>query len=293
VRCPDASVTDSERASIQEKTAHNAATMHVVDQTEALTKARQFADLAYSAEMNNAAKEFSTKRQAIQAQLAGRGVVLSGTMTNETARLSGEHVNKLVTKRLDLLLEGYAMHGVEMTEEIAAQTFDDVMKLRATMIGTATSTGARVGMSELPGSSGPFYAGLVEQHVTMTAASIRTEIDRRRFMGKKTEQTPQIVYHVYGNQPRWNTNSTDNSVNIVNVSTELVFANLRQQIAERVPAGEEQADILQRLAALEQEHDKASGWKRYSDFIASAANHMAIVAPFVPALTELLSRTIT
>jgi hypothetical protein len=264
-----------------------------VDQPEPLTKARQFAETAYSTEMENAAKEFRTKLQEVQAQNAAGGTVLSGTMTNEIARLSGELVNKLVTKRLDFLLEGYAMHGVEITDEIAEQTIADVMKLRATMIGNAVSTGAKVGMSELPGGSGPFYAGLVGQHVTVTAAFIKTEIDRRRFMNKKSEQASVNVYHVYGHQPRWNTNSTDNSVNIVNVSTEQVFANLRQQITERVPAGEEQADILERLSALEQEQGRPSFGKRYSDFIASAANHMTLIAPFIPALTEILSRTIT
>jgi len=91
-----------------------------VDQAEALTKARQFADTAYSAEMNNAAREFSTKLQAVQAQLNKRGVVLSGAMTSETARLRGELVTTLLTRRLDLLLEGYELHGVEITDQIAA-----------------------------------------------------------------------------------------------------------------------------------------------------------------------------
>ena len=38
---------------------------------------------------------------------------------------------------------------------------------------------------------------------------------------------------------------------------------------------------------------KPSFGKRYSDFIASAANHMTLVAPFIPALKEILSRKIT
>jgi hypothetical protein len=264
-----------------------------VDQAEALTKARQFADLGYVDEMNKAARGFSTKLQAVQAQLNERGIALSGAMTSETARLRGEQATTLLTKRLELLLDGYELHGVEITDQIAAETLDDVMKLRGTIIAAAASSGARVGMSELPGGSGHFYAQLREQQVPVSAASIKTEIDRRRLMIKKSKQTPVNVYHVYGHQPRWNTNSTDNSVNVVNVSTEQVFANLRQQITERVPAGEEQADILERLSALEEAQGEPLFGKRYSDFIASAANHMALIAPFIPALTEILSRTIT
>jgi len=167
------------------------------------------------------------------------------------------------------------------------------MKLRGTMIAAAATSGARVGLSILPGGSGPEYAQLLEQHIPVTAASLKTEIERRRLTIKNSKQTPVNVYYVYGHQPRWNTNSTDNSVNVVNVTTEQVFANLRQQIAERVPAGEEQVDILDRLSALEKAEGTPSFGKRYSDFIASAANHMALVAPFIPALTEILSRTIT
>lgn len=94
-----------------------------MDQAEVLNKARQFADIAYSAEMNNAAKEFNEKLVAIQTQLAARGNLMSSGMVRETARLAGERVTTLLRKRLELLLEGYALHGVEITDQIAASTF--------------------------------------------------------------------------------------------------------------------------------------------------------------------------
>ena len=264
-----------------------------MDQAEALQKARKFAENAYSAEMNTVAREFNAKIQAAQNQAAARGTVQSGLMTAEIARLTGERVTTLVKRRLELLLEGYQLHGVEITDQIAAQTRDEVMQLHTTMIAAAAASGARVGVSELPGGSGPQYAQLLEQHVPVNAASIMTEIERRRLTRKKSEQATVNVYHVYGHQPRWVTNSIDNSVNIVNATTEQVFTDLRQRIAEGVPAGDEQADILDRLSALEQAQGTPSFGKRYSDFIASAANHMVLIAPFIPALTELLSRTIT
>lgn len=183
-----------------------------MDQAEALRNARQFADTAYSAELNNAAREFSAKLQAIQNQLAARGNVLSGAMVRETTRLRGEQRTTLLTKRLELSLEGYELQGVKITDQIAAQTLDDVMKIRRTSIAAATSSGVGVGTSELPGGSGPHYAVLLEQYIPVTDASIKTVIDRRRLMINKSKQSPVNVYHVYGHQPRWNTNSIDNSV---------------------------------------------------------------------------------
>ncbi len=264
-----------------------------VDQAEALKKARQFADLAFSAAMNDAAREFNTKLRSVKAELALRGTALTGSMTAATARLTGERVSALTTKRLELLLEGCELHGVEITDQVAEQILRDVMQYRTSQIAKAASTDAKLGADNLPGASGPHYAQLLEQHIPVTHASLKTEIDRRRLMRKKSDPTQMNVYHVYGHQPRWITNGTDNSVNIVNAKTEQIFANLREQIAEKIPAGDERSDILSRLTELEQAQSTPSFGKRYADFIAAAANHMALVAPFIPALTELLSRTIT
>jgi len=264
-----------------------------VDQDEALKKARQFAQIAYSAEMNNVAREFNAKLVEVRHQMAARGILMSGGMVRETARLSGERVTSLLTKRLELLLEGYELYGVEITDGIAEETLDDVMKLRETLIATSASTGASIGTVSLPGGSGQPYTQLLGEFVPVSAGSVKTEIDRRRLMRKKSEAVQVNVYHVYGHQPRWNMNSTDHSVNVVSASSEQIFANLRQQIAEQVPAGEEQNDILDRLSQLEQAQGSRSFGQKYSDFIASAANHMSLIAPFIPALTEILSKTVT
>jgi hypothetical protein len=70
----------------------------------------------------------------------------------------------------------------------------------------------------LLGGSGPLYVHLLEQHIPVSAASVKTEIERRKLISKKSAPGhPVNVYHVYRDQPRWNTNSNDNSVNIVNI----------------------------------------------------------------------------
>lgn len=112
-------------------------------------------------------------------------------------------------------------------------------------------------------------------------------------MSKKKDQ-PNVtnVYHIHGNNPRWNTNSTDNSLNVVITSHDQVFADLRKQIESSIPAGDEQKDVLEKLTALEQARESRSFGKRYAEFISAAANHMTLIAPFIPALTEMLQKTL-
>jgi hypothetical protein len=88
-------------------------------------------------------------------------------------------------------------------------------------------------------------------------------------------------------------NSADHSVNNVTVSSQQVFADLRREIESHVPEGDERKDILEKLTVLENEQGSPSFAKRYADFVAVAANHMALIGPFIPALTELLHKALT
>jgi len=66
-----------------------------------------------------------------------------------------------------------------------------------------------------------------------------------------------------------------------------VFQEIRRQIEEGIRI-EERTEILSRLDALEQAQGTPSFVTRYTEFIAAAANHMTLIAPFIPALTQLL-----
>jgi len=64
------------------------------------------------------------------------------------------------------------------------------------------------------------------------------------------------------------------------------------KIESGVRGGNERATILEKLTALEQTQGSSSYAQRYSEFIAAAANHMTLIAPFIPALTELLHKVL-
>jgi hypothetical protein len=260
-----------------------------VDRNEAIAKARQFAQTAYSDEMERISREFQEKLVAKRSEAVAKGN--SGALAAATGRLHGERIQALLQARLNTLLEGYELYQVELDDQIAAHILTDVMALHEIMLGHAAS----VQQIDRGAVSPHHYVQLVRQNVGMSHNSVKVQIDRRRLMPKKDApgQSATNIYHVHGHNPRWNVNSQDRSVNVVTVSNDQVFADLREAISSSVPPGDEQNDVLARLSALEQAQNTPSFAQRYTDFIATAANHMQVIGPFIPALTEMLRKALS
>jgi hypothetical protein len=217
---------------------------------------------------------------------------LSGYSVRETARINAERITALLQLRLDSFLEGYELHGVLLDAELIREIIDDLIEQRSSMIKQAGQVYDRDPVGKQLVGTEP-YLQMLEQHITMSPASMHTQIDRWRFNVKKKEtDQPAVtnVYHVYGHNPRWNTNTTDQSVNSVTLSSDEIFVTLRQKIESGVSEGGEQRSILEKLEALQRAQDSPSFTQRYTEFMSAAANHMTIIGPFIPALTEMLHK---
>lgn len=94
------------------------------------------------------------------------------------------------------------------------------------------------------------------------------------------------VYNVSGNNSRVNINSTDNSVNYVNDSSGL-FEDIRKVLLtiqdDKIKNGS-----IELLKEMEETKNTPSFLSKYQNFIGILANHMTIIAPFIPALTQLI-----
>jgi len=139
----------------------------------------------------------------------------------------------------------------------------------------------------------------LDAHTGVPVARIRAQIEKRKLVAEKQKaSTPDHkssvthVYHLYGHNPRVNVDSTDRSVNVVQIPVEQVFARLREQISSNLAAGEERDDILARVEALEQAQNSPPFVQRYFEFMSVVADHISVIAPLIPALTELLQRHI-
>jgi len=90
-----------------------------MNQSDAITKARLFAQTAYVAAMESIVRERRDDLAKMRGRLAARGMVLSGQTVVETARIAGEQIRALIQARLDSVLEGYELHGVAIDDEMA------------------------------------------------------------------------------------------------------------------------------------------------------------------------------
>jgi hypothetical protein len=253
------------------------------DQNQAIQKARQFARTRYAGEIDQIIKQHRRMFGEMRAHLASRGLAVSGAMVSETARIHGEQIKALTLAQLDALLEGYELNGVTIDDQMAVDICDEIIHNMNNLIHSSQNAP----VAGMPGGTEQLYRQLLAQAVGVNAAFVKTQIDRRRLMPKRTEG-PITIYNVQGDNARWNLNSTDQSANIVTKSSTEFFTTLRERIEAGVRDEIERKKILEAVAVLEDSNGKASFAQRYTDFMAVAANHMTLLAPFIPALTEML-----
>ena len=101
---------------------------------------------------------------------------------------------------------------------------------------------------------------------------------------------PSQVYNVHGPNARINVNSQDQSTNVSFAGNTSVFAAAQGAIAGASMPDADRQEILTRLRDLEAAAGTQTFVERYQQFITAAANHMTVLAPFLPAITQLLHR---
>jgi len=96
------------------------------------------------------------------------------------------------------------------------------------------------------------------------------------------------TYNLHGTQARVNISSNDNSINISHENTENVFADMRQVIQNQIHNESERTKILSKLDELEKSVGKKEFLTKYQKFIGTTADHISLIAMFIPYLTQLL-----
>lgn len=104
---------------------------------------------------------------------------------------------------------------------------------------------------------------------------------------EQTKSEATTIINNIGQYSKANINSTDNSINTYNSETN-VFNKLRE-IAHTLP-NESQHIIIENIDEMEESCGKNNFKENYNKFIQIAANHMTLFAPFIPMLTEMLTK---
>lgn len=101
-------------------------------------------------------------------------------------------------------------------------------------------------------------------------------------------QPSQIVYNLIGPNARVNIQSVDSSTNLVGVEPTELFGLIREAIGKSVQDGEMLKKLQEKVTELEKAQGTTGFKARYQEFIALAANHMTLLVPFIPALSQML-----
>lgn len=249
---------------------------------------KRFANSVYDPKLEELIRERDKKLANAAARRAAQGSVLSSGMVQEAAEIFAEAIYKALHARADALLEGAELHDVSI-DDVSASILKELEQIKCDFVRTSRD--------HLEGHSyvqklgiGAYMGSELDRAGSRALKEIHANIERRRLRKEHAAASQSVtnVYHISGHNVRVNSNSTDNSVNIVSVSQEEVFSTLKHEVVEKIQDSEERQEILSKLDVLQGAQGTKPFGERYTEFIGAAANHMTVIAPFIPALTELL-----
>ncbi len=120
-------------------------------------------------------------------------------------------------------------------------------------------------------------------------ASYKSKVEKKTAI-KRSPFHAGTVYNVNfsGANSRFNLHSLDLSSNLVDVDPDGLFQELRTAIARDIEDEARSDAMLKQVAEMKKVQGTPKFLEAYQAFISSAADHMTVVVPFIPALTQLL-----
>jgi hypothetical protein len=119
------------------------------------------------------------------------------------------------------------------------------------------------------------------------SAHYQTKVVRESDYKMKNE-SKNVNYTIQGDNSRININSIDKSVNISTIEIKNLFENIKSTLTKNIKSSAELEIIIEKLDDLKESVGTNSFTAKYNNFIQSVAAHMTIIAPFLPALSQLL-----
>lgn len=248
-----------------------------------------YADKAYAAAYHNSLQEAHEETEEYKRRAAARGTILSGATVQEIAKIQGQQIVRIVRAKAEGLLDAFELYGADIDDSILQQATE----LLGDMVSAISNA-----ISILPPSAptGDMFRRLLYVNTGPILDTLSCEIEKRKLMpklrpGSSVVQHVHHEYHLHGDNTRVNLQSTDNSVNVVNITNTELFVRLRQVLTENT-TGATHALILEKLDALEQAQNSPTFAQRYKEFRAAAADYLTLLSPFIPAFMDMLHRAV-
>ncbi|MDW8517593.1 hypothetical protein [Priestia flexa] len=113
-----------------------------------------------------------------------------------------------------------------------------------------------------------------------------TEIEYKK--SNEEEGKVTIIYNLNGANSRVNNNSSDHSINVIDMSPTDLFDEIRTAFKEGISDEAELRSLREIVNEMENSQNTNTFNKAYTKFITSAANHMTLISPFIPALSQMI-----
>lgn len=116
------------------------------------------------------------------------------------------------------------------------------------------------------------------------------QCDVRKLTSLKATVPSSRKIHNYFNAPnsRYNENSTDRSINMVVNEDRKLFEELKETLKKQNIEENELNRLLEQVDEMQQSIDKGNFSDKYARFIQRLGDHVTVVAPFLPALSQYL-----
>jgi len=249
-------------------------------------------NLRYAKEREEINQKVQQLRIAKKAELQRRGLEMSGaagklqieltvTQIRENCEaLAGIWVDVFRRKHGSVTQEQVAFIGGQITEIVAGSRDGGISALWPN--------------HRLPDA----LATSLKQQLSGELSSIEAGIKRDlELMRREQDELPPVaaaaspvtnIYHLNGHGSRFNINSNDSSINHIVVNDSELFEGLRQTISSAALEDSIRTALLSGVAELETAKGQPSFLQKYVAFMSTAADHMTLLAPFIPALSSLL-----
>lgn len=99
---------------------------------------------------------------------------------------------------------------------------------------------------------------------------------------------PRVIYNLIGSNARVNYQSSDSSTNVGSIESAALFDDLRDAIRKSELDSTFVQQLIQKVDAMQSATGTETFGERYKEFVKAAGDHMALVGPFIQALTQLL-----
>lgn len=124
-------------------------------------------------------------------------------------------------------------------------------------------------------------------HEKFSSMPAHYQVKVQKLSGSKPSRNDKTIYNL-GDNSRVNINSKDSSINIINMESKHLFAEIKSKVEENIENENERQKLIKKLEELEKAQNTASFAEKYAEFMAIAANHTTILTPYLPALGQLL-----